>query len=346
MNKPRQASFAGKRKAEFASAGVVRQEPIGAIPSSSDDKKASFVDVYPEARARTKTAIEAMRMPPLSDGEIVIPVVASTEDRATDGHRIEAKGWILDEFKRNPVILCDHYRGLSEVVARAPSVFIEGNTLRADLVFPAKEIHAGAHQIGLQMLHGLLRAVSVGFTPVDFEDDPEISQVEAKQYMPMPWSMPPQLIHKAKLREISLVAIGADANALHTDHADKSAMSHRADDPASTQQPPAPMPADGGENACSTKTKVRMFSAEDKALLLEEAAGMESALTVARERFDAMKSIIDSLEPDSQEGEPVSAEGEPVPEEPPAATPDEGGRSELDTLRSKLRAVTTTLHKK
>src|SRR5262249_31769643 len=93
--------------------------------------------------------------------------IASTENVARDGLVIEADGWDLDNFKRNPVILWAHdLVGARPPVGRAVNVFVEKKKLVADIQFDQDDEFA--RMIENKYRKGYLRAVSVGWDTVEF----------------------------------------------------------------------------------------------------------------------------------------------------------------------------------
>lgn len=188
---------------------IDRAAKIGEMPPANSS---DFSKSYPEARARVAAALES-RGSMLLPEEIVVPFRVSTEKRATDGHVVLSGGWDLDtRFRKNPVCLYMHSRW--DPIGKIPVVEVRDGALYADIVFPAKHIDAMAHDIGLKVLHGYLNAVSVGFVPLEMQDDPTATEEEKKKFFD-PWSQKgPQRITKAMLIEISVVTLPADEDAV------------------------------------------------------------------------------------------------------------------------------------
>ena len=86
----------------------------------------------------------------------------STEDRM--GEVIEAKGWDLKNFKKNPVIMFAHdYHSLP--IARAPRVWVSGDSLKNVVEFPPEGTYEFADTVERIISAGYLKAESVGFIP-------------------------------------------------------------------------------------------------------------------------------------------------------------------------------------
>ena len=103
-----------------------------------------------------------------------ISFVCSTDAVDRDSDTIKQSGWKLNSFLRNPVILWAHDSG-SFPIAKARNVRVAGGALRADFQFvPADIPLAGpvaecAYQL---YTRGFLSAVSVGFLPTDWAEQP------------------------------------------------------------------------------------------------------------------------------------------------------------------------------
>jgi HK97 family phage major capsid protein/HK97 family phage prohead protease len=114
------------------------------------------------------------------------------------GDVIEQDGWQLDNFRKNPIALFGHSSGFP--IGTWQDVDISGGQLRGRLqLMPAasdrlREIHAAISA-------GVLRAVSVGFHPIEMEPI-EDSDVFGYRFT------------KQELVECSLVAVPANPNAL------------------------------------------------------------------------------------------------------------------------------------
>lgn len=125
-----------------------------------------------------------------------IRFVASTSNVARDGLIIEADGWQLDNYRKNPVFLWAHnYR--EPPIGRAEAM-VEGDRLIADVTFDQADDRA--RQIEQKYRSGFLNAVSVGW------DIEEIAPPKGMMGAPR--------ITKADLLEISGVPVPSDPDAL------------------------------------------------------------------------------------------------------------------------------------
>ena len=90
-----------------------------------------------------------------------------TVDRS--GDIVRASGWQLDNYVKNPVFLWAHdYH--SPPIGKAVKVWTEGTALKFHIQFPTKEEYPFADTIHSLYKGGYLKAVSVGFRPLDGKD--------------------------------------------------------------------------------------------------------------------------------------------------------------------------------
>jgi HK97 family phage prohead protease len=126
-----------------------------------------------------------------SEGEIT--GIASTDDFDRQGESIKQDGWDLKSFKKNPVILASH--NYSEFpIGKATGIAVQDNKLTFKMVFSeATQTAKEAYQL---VKEGILKSFSVGFIPREYD------------------SKDANVITKAELLEISLVAVPANPNAI------------------------------------------------------------------------------------------------------------------------------------
>lgn len=119
--------------------------------------------------------------------------VFSTTDVDRHGD-IVLQNWDLQKFLINPVILNSHsYHDATEVIGRAVNVGVVNGALEGDIEF-AVDQNPKAKTIYELYKGGFLNAFSVGFIPLDFDEEGRIS--------------------KAELLEVSAVAVPSNAFAL------------------------------------------------------------------------------------------------------------------------------------
>ena len=116
------------------------------------------------------------------------------------GDVVEPSGWDLKNFKKNPIALFGHSSGFP--IGTWENVRVEGNRLVARLKLAARGTSARIDELISLVEQGVLRAVSVGFRPID-----------AEPMMPdRPYG--PQRYKKSELLECSLVSVPANPAAL------------------------------------------------------------------------------------------------------------------------------------
>lgn len=126
--------------------------------------------------------------------------VLSDETVDRYGDIVEAAGWVLANFKKNPIALFGHDSRFP--IGTWANVRVEDNKLIARLVLAAKGTSQRIDELISLVEQRILRAVSVGFRPID--SDP----IDPKQ----PWGA--QRYKKQELLECSVVAVPANPSAL------------------------------------------------------------------------------------------------------------------------------------
>lgn len=118
--------------------------------------------------------------------------IASTGAVDRQGEVVDPKGWQVERFKQNPVILWAHnYAELP--VGKATSIRMDDKGLYVDGVFASEEQNPKAQQVRALYEGGFLSAVSVGFIPLERDGN---------------------IITKSELLEISVVPVPANPEAL------------------------------------------------------------------------------------------------------------------------------------
>ena len=87
--------------------------------------------------------------------------VISTADLDRTGDRIEPRGWQLDDYRRNPVVLFGHRHDVP-AIAKASYIAVEGPQLVATATFPPEGLHPLADTVHGLLREGFLTSASVG----------------------------------------------------------------------------------------------------------------------------------------------------------------------------------------
>jgi len=142
-----------------------------------------------------------------SERERAFTAIASTETVDRDGDILLANGWKLKNYRKNPVVLWGHDAN-NLPIAKAKDIKAENGKLAFRPQFATAEMNPLAEQIFQMFKSGFLRAFSVRFDPIEWED---IEQSEGKQTNPF---RQPRIYKSLELLEISAVNIPANPEAL------------------------------------------------------------------------------------------------------------------------------------
>jgi len=91
--------------------------------------------------------------------------VASTSAVDRDGDILEARGWKLKNYKKNPVVLWSHNSSMPSI-AISKDTWVEDDKLLYTPKFMPAEINPFAEQVFQMFKGGFLRASSVRFDPI------------------------------------------------------------------------------------------------------------------------------------------------------------------------------------
>lgn len=123
--------------------------------------------------------------------------VVSTGATNRKGFRIDQRGWQLDEFRSNPIALWMH--DPNTPIGTWDNIRVQGGKLMATLRLAARGTSDFIDVLHRLIEQNILRATSVGFRIKNSATDPKTKDLT---------------VTEAELREISLVSVPADANAL------------------------------------------------------------------------------------------------------------------------------------
>lgn len=180
-----------------------------------------------------------MPLPTTAEADDKLPEITFTaSDSSVDRYSeiIEASGWQLANYQKNPVFQADHNYSIQATIGRATKVWVEGGKLKQTIRF-ATGINPLADLALALYRGGFLNAVSVGFIPRKWENGSEGIGYRRKYV-------------EVELVELSAVAVPANPNALQ-DALDQGVISPEQIAAAqkissATHVPPANAPASGG----------------------------------------------------------------------------------------------------
>jgi HK97 family phage prohead protease len=134
-----------------------------------------------------------------------IRFVASTEGVARDGLVIEAAGWRLENFQKNPVFLWVHdYRSLP--IGRVTRAAVEGSNLSIEVEFDQQDEFA--RKVESKYRRGFLNAVSVGWqilnlTPGGRNEAPRVVEAELLEVSGVPVPSDPDALMERQARGLA-----------------------------------------------------------------------------------------------------------------------------------------------
>jgi HK97 family phage prohead protease len=135
------------------------------------------------------------------NNERVVRFVFSDSSVDRMGDTIASKGWVLDNYLRNAVILWAHDSSLPPI-GRAHNVGVVKQQLLGDVEFMERDLSAFADTIYRMVIGKWIKACSVGFMPLDYEFSNDKDR---------PWGID---FKRQELLETSICPVPANANAL------------------------------------------------------------------------------------------------------------------------------------
>lgn len=154
----------------------------------------------------------------------VMRFTASTEGVARDGLVIEADGWRLENYRKNPVVLWAHdYSGRNAPIGKTVDVRVEDGKLIADIVFDRADVFAEG--IERKYREGFLNAVSVGWEtlavrPMETNQAPRVAEAELLDISAVPVPGDPDALLEREYRYLRAMVFGDE---LETQQAEEEA---------------------------------------------------------------------------------------------------------------------------
>lgn len=100
-------------------------------------------------------------------GDDEVEVVMSTAALARDGHILLPQGCRLENYRANPIVLWSH--DPDKPVGNVETISVDGSEIRARVRFAPSGVSQKADETRGLVKSGVIRAVSVGFDPIDGE---------------------------------------------------------------------------------------------------------------------------------------------------------------------------------
>ena len=99
-----------------------------------------------------------------------VSFVASSATPDRYGDIIDQKGWILDNYKKNPVVLLNH--DSNQLPIGKGNVYLRNDKLVIDVEFDSEDERA--KEVERKAKKGFMNAVSVGFRPLESKSRSEL----------------------------------------------------------------------------------------------------------------------------------------------------------------------------
>ena len=143
------------------------------------------------------------RTEPATSKQDTVSFVASTSSPDRYGDIIDQKGWILENYKKNPVVLLNH--DSNQLPIGKGDVHVRDGQLVIDVQFDQEDERA--REVERKAKKGFMNAVSVGFRPLESKSRSELPE-ENKYY-----GKRGMYYSKSELLEVSIVTIPANGEA-------------------------------------------------------------------------------------------------------------------------------------
>ncbi len=148
------------------------------------------------------------------ESDRTLQFIVSTADVDRDRDTINADGWDLENYLKNPVVLWAHdYSSLP--VAKALKTYVEDGVLKANDQFADADLYPFADTVYRMYKEGYLSAVSVGFLPtkwmwVEEDDRPfgiDFQEQEMLEHSAVPVPANPNALIEARSKGINLAPL-------------------------------------------------------------------------------------------------------------------------------------------
>ena len=138
-----------------------------------------------------------------ADASRAVNYVLSTAQVARDNHTINQAGWVLDNYRSNPVLLWCHDSS-EPPIGRMSTVAVSSGALRGTVEYADAQTYPFADTIYRLVKGGFIHAVSVSWNPVKFSYSTDRSRPGGIDFL------------EQELLEVSQVPVPCDTNAIAT----------------------------------------------------------------------------------------------------------------------------------
>lgn len=146
--------------------------------------------------------------------KFIARVILSDETKDSYGEVILAKGWVLDRYKKHPVLLSSHsYNDLRKNIGKV-DIFIKGKELRGDVTYFVGQGNEEADWAWKLVSEYGIAAYSVGFIPLKMIEKDELDEEDINKYELDYKDLPRRVYIKQELVENSQVVVPANPNSL------------------------------------------------------------------------------------------------------------------------------------
>lgn len=132
---------------------------------------------------------------------------------------INPRGWNLEDYDRNPVVLFAHDQA-SPPVGKDIGHFVDDDRLIGTALFTSRDVNPFGYQVGRMVSAGFLRTASVGFEPIKHEQAKD-RESETSPFVPVD-------IIEQRLVEWSVVPVPANGDCLAHERSGLSSLEVRA----------------------------------------------------------------------------------------------------------------------
>ena len=135
------------------------------------------------------------------DTERTLDFTISTGAVDRDNDTVDPKGWVVENYLKNPVVLFAHdYHSLP--IGRAISLTQTDGALKSRVEFTSKDLNPMGDTVYRMLKGGFLKATSVGFKPIDYKSSKDDSRPYGLDFS------------KQELLEYSIVPVPSNPEAL------------------------------------------------------------------------------------------------------------------------------------